>query len=66
MLSAVMVSCCSKSLVYAVLSLVSAFLNVKGLFVVLGVEWFFVPGCFSWRSRKMAPSYPTNVVVELF
>ena len=37
MLSAVMVIC-SKSSVYAVLSLVSAFLNVAGLFVVLGAE----------------------------
>jgi len=38
LLSAVLVIC-SKSSVYAVLSLVSAFLNVAGLFVVLGVEF---------------------------
>ena len=37
MLSAVMVIC-SKSSVYVVLSLVSAFLNVAGLSVVLGAE----------------------------
>jgi len=38
MLLAVMVIC-SKSSVYAVLSLVSAFLNVTSLFVVLGIEF---------------------------
>ena len=38
LLSAVMVIC-SKSSVYAVLSLVSAFLNVAGLFVVLEAEF---------------------------